>query len=51
MIFEKEFLPLVILDVVKIGQKNVRDRVKGRNFDALSFRLRSDARKKPMLSP
>ena len=44
MIFEKEFLPLVILDVVKIGQKNVRDRVKGRNFDALSFRLRSDAR-------
>lgn len=44
MIFEKDFLSLVILDVVKIGQKNVRDRVKGRNFDALSFRLHSDAR-------
>ena len=44
MIFEREFLSLIILDVVKIGQKNVKDRVRGRNFNALSFRTRSDAR-------
>ena len=44
MIFEKEFLSLVILDVVKIDQRNVRDKVKGRNFNALSFRTDFDAR-------
>ena len=44
MIFEKEFLSLVILDVVKIDQRNVRDKVKGRNFNALSFRTGFDAR-------
>ena len=44
MIFEREFLSLIILDVVKIEQKNVKVKVKGRNFDALSFRMHFDAR-------
>ena len=44
MIFEKEFLSLIILDVVKIEQRNVKVKVKGRNFDALSFRMHFDAR-------
>ena len=44
MIFEKEFLSLIILDVVKIEGKNVKEKVGGRNFNALSFRTRFDAK-------
>lgn len=43
MFFEKEILSFHILDVLKITQKNVNMSNVGRNFNALSFRLRSDA--------
>ena len=43
MIFENELLSLNILDVLKLNQKNINMRNTRRNFDALSFRLRTDA--------
>lgn len=43
MIFEKEMLPLNILDVLKLDKKSVNSFNSGRNFDALSFRISSDA--------
>ena len=43
MIFEKDLLSLSILDVLYLDQKNVSMMNVGRNFDAISFRIRSDA--------
>ena len=43
MIFEKEFLRLSILDVLCLKQTNIRCANAGRHFDALSFRICSDA--------
>ena len=42
MIFEKECLSFAILDVLELDQENVNIYNKGRNFTALSFRLRAD---------
>lgn len=42
MFFEQEDLSFHILDVLEIRQKNVSMRNSGRNFSALSFRLRAD---------
>lgn len=42
MFFEKEILSFNILDVLEIKQKNVNMLNQGRNFNALSFRFRSD---------
>ena len=43
MFFEKEMISFNILDVLLLEQKNVHTRNEERNFNALSFRLRSDA--------
>lgn len=43
MIFEKDILSLSILDVIYLRQENVNTSNSKRNFDALSFRIRSDA--------
>lgn len=43
MFFEKELLSVRILDVLALCQRNVTKYNNGRNFNALSFRLRSDA--------
>ena len=43
MIFEKDILSLSILDVIYLRQENVNTANSKRNFDALSFRIRSDA--------
>lgn len=43
MFFEKDLLSFNILDVLKLKQRNVNMFNSGRNFDALSFRFRSDA--------
>ena len=43
MIFEKEILSLSVLDVISLRQKNVNTVNSKRNFDALSFRVESDA--------
>ena len=42
--FEKEILSFNILDVLEFNQTNVNMYNSGRNFNALSFRFRSDAR-------
>jgi len=42
MFFEKEMLSLNILDVLELKQKNVNMINSGRNFNALSFRFRSN---------
>ena len=42
MFFEKEILSFNILDVLELKQSNVSMINKGRNFNALSFRLCSD---------
>lgn len=41
MIFEREMLKFDILDVIKINQKNVNLFNTGRNYSALSFRVRA----------
>lgn len=43
MVFEQEFQSLQILDVFLIDQNNIHRVNAGRNFNALSFRLDSDA--------
>ena len=43
MIFEKDILYISILDVIYLRQENVNTSNSKRNFDALSFRIRSDA--------
>lgn len=43
MFFEKEMLSFNLLDVFEINQTNVNIFNSGRNFNALSFRFRSDA--------
>ena len=43
LFFEKDLLSFNILDVIKIKQQNVNMINSGRNFNALSFRFRSDA--------
>ena len=43
MFFEKEFISFNLLDVLSIKQKNITTKDEGRNFSALSLRLRSDA--------
>lgn len=43
MFFEKEILSFYILDVLRLEQSNVNMFNSGRNFNALSFRLKSDA--------
>ena len=42
MIFQKETIAFVILDVLYIDQKNIKKYNQDRNFDALSFRLEAD---------
>lgn len=42
MFFEKEVLSFNILDVLELKQNNISMINKGRNFNALSFRFRSD---------
>lgn len=42
MFFEKEFLSFNILDVLKLSQGNIDSFNKGRRFNAISFRFRSD---------
>lgn len=42
MFFEKEMLSCNILEVIKLNQKNINIFNTGRNFNALSFRTRSD---------
>ena len=42
MFFEKEFLNLNILDVLKLSQGNIDSFNNGRRFNAISFRSRSD---------
>lgn len=44
MFFENEIISFHILDVLEIDQKNINIRNLGRNFNALSFRIRSDAK-------
>lgn len=43
MFFEKESFSFHILDVLELKQRQVSTRNSGRNFSALSFRLRADA--------
>ncbi len=43
MFFEKELMSFNILDVIEIDQKDVNMFNCGRNFNALSFRLKADA--------
>ena len=43
MIFENNLLSLSILDVLRLEQGGVNSQNGGRNFDAISLRLRSDA--------
>ena len=43
MFFEKDALSFNILDVIELKQKNVIMLNSGRNFNAISFRYRSDA--------
>ena len=43
MFFEKETLLFNILDVLELKQRNVNKFNSERNFNALSFRIRSDA--------
>ena len=43
MFFEKEFISFNLLDVLYLNQNNVNIKNEGRNFNAISFRLRSDA--------
>ena len=43
MFFEKEFISFNLLDVLYLNQNNVNIKNEGRNFNAVSFRLRSDA--------
>ena len=43
MIFENNILSLAILDVISLEQGQVNSQNGGRNFDAVSFRVRSDA--------
>ena len=43
MIFENEHLSVHLLDVLFLDQENVSMLNAGRHFDALSFRIRSDA--------
>lgn len=46
MFFEKEILSFCILDVLKIDQKNTHTRNCGRNYNALSFRIRANTKLK-----
>ena len=41
--FEKDLLSFNILDVLELKQQNINMFNSGRNFNALSFRFRSDA--------
>ncbi len=43
MIFEKSFINAQVFDVLEFNQKNVSFNVAGRDFNALSFRLNSNA--------
>ena len=43
MFFEKEMLSFTILDVLALKQRNAHMFNSGRNFNALSFRIRTDA--------
>lgn len=43
MFFEKDILSFNILDVIRLEQNNVNTFNSGRNFNALSFRFKSDA--------
>ena len=43
MFFEKDLLSFNILDVLELKQQDVNMFNSGRNFNALSFRFRSDA--------
>ena len=42
MFFERDFLSFNILDVLRLSQGNLDTYNKGRNFNAISFRFRSD---------
>jgi AraC-like DNA-binding protein len=44
VVFESEHLSLRLLDILFLDQKNVSMLNAGRHFDALSFRIRSDAK-------
>lgn len=44
MFFEEELLTFRILDVLEFRQEHVSTKNRGRNFNALSYRFRSDAR-------
>ena len=46
MLFESESLSFELLDVLRIAQEQVSMFNTGRNFDAISFRLSTDARLK-----
>lgn len=43
MIFEKEVLTFKILDVIELNKNGINVFNSGRNFDALSFRIKTDA--------
>ncbi|MBQ9132625.1 MAG: AraC family transcriptional regulator [Clostridia bacterium] len=43
MFFDKEFISFNLLDVLSLRQKNINTKNVGRNFNAISFRLSSDA--------
>lgn len=43
MFFENEIISFNILDVLELKQKSVRIHNSGRNFCAISFRIKSDA--------
>ena len=45
MIFEKETIAFQILDVLYLDQENIKMYNLNRNFDALSFRYRSEERR------
>ena len=44
MFFEKEIVSFHILDVWKLSQKNIETQNSERNFNALSYRTRANAR-------
>lgn len=43
MFFDKEMITVNILDVIELNQKNINVSNKGRNFNALSFRIHANA--------
>lgn len=49
MFFEKEMISFNLLDVLYLNQSNINIKNEGRNFNAISFRLRSDTTLKTKL--